>query len=75
MEVSNLFKVKNKVVYKGTEYPSLEHGYKCLKAVYHDRSDLVPKIMSIESPMEMMRMVDRELGKYECQAWFDKREG
>ena len=42
--LSNHYIVKNGLLYKDEEYPSVEHAYKCAQAIICDREDLIDEI-------------------------------
>jgi ribA/ribD-fused uncharacterized protein len=59
--LSNMYRCR--IVYKGEEYPSAEHAFQVTKArhVYGPEHDLIERLMSIESPMEVKKVAEEEL--------------
>ena len=59
--LSNYYKVRDKITYSGKEYPTVEHGYKTQKALYHERDDLIVQIENTENPGRVSRLVDEAI--------------
>ena len=59
--LSNLYRLKDPLIYNGKQHYSVEHGYKSAKCKYYGREDLLQSIDNTERPTTMMYMVNDEL--------------
>lgn len=59
--LSNLYRLEAPITIKKKEFPTLEHGYKAMKARHYGRDDIVPIILKMEKALDVMKFVGKEL--------------
>ena len=72
---SNLYHVKEGVMYDKKSHNSIEHAYKSQKAIYFHKEELTETVDTTYSAYKAMNLVDKALEGQDCEEWVANRQG